>query len=62
MFDDEYLRRAAAVTREAGTELQLRPFDFDAESLRKLIDLGIRWYVADEPKRFSDTVAAAMRR
>ncbi|NIA12516.1 MAG: glycerophosphodiester phosphodiesterase [Nitrospiraceae bacterium] len=62
VFDDDYLRQAVAITREAGTELQLRPFDFDVESLRKLIDLGVRWYVADEPRRFSDTVAAAMKR
>ena len=62
VFDEDYLRWAIAVTREAGTELQLRPFDFDEESLRKLIDLGVRWYVADEPRRFADTVAAAMKR
>ena len=32
----------------------------DPEALRRLIDLGIQWYVADAPKRFADSAARAV--
>ncbi len=54
---DEFLREAVAKTRSFGVELQLRPFDFDAKSLRKLRALGVHWFVADEPKRFAEALA-----
>ncbi len=56
-LDDAFLREAVAKTRAAGVELQLRPFEFDAHSLRKLQDLGVRSFVADEPKRFAEALA-----
>lgn len=61
VFDDAFLEEAVAAARAADAELQLRPFDFDAASLRRLIGLGVRLYVADEPRRFSDTIAEAMK-
>ncbi|MBW7864337.1 MAG: pectate lyase [Candidatus Hydrogenedens sp.] len=57
-LDKEFLARALRETADAGVALQVRPMDFDVKSLGKLIDLGIRWFVADEPRRFADTVAA----
>jgi glycerophosphoryl diester phosphodiesterase len=53
-LNDAFLREAVAKTRAAGVELQLRPFDFDEKSLRHLTDLGVRWFVADAPARFSE--------
>jgi len=56
VFDETFLREAVAKTRAAGVELQLRPFDFDARSLGKLVSLGVHWFVADEPKRFAEAL------
>ncbi len=57
VFDDAFLADAVAKTRAAGVDLQLRPFDFDAKSLHRLTSLGVRWFVADAPKRFADCLA-----
>ncbi len=58
--DDAFLAEAARTMREAGVELQVRPFAFTPASLRRLIDLGVHWYVTDAPKAFSESVAAAV--
>jgi glycerophosphoryl diester phosphodiesterase len=60
IFDDFYLSEAVRITREAGVDLQLRPFDFDPPSLRRLIDLGVGWYVTDNPASFADGVREAL--
>jgi len=59
LLEPEFLARAARTTRAAGVALQLRPFAFDPPSLRKLIDVGVRWYVTDAPRAFADCVARA---
>lgn len=59
VLDDTFLREAVEKTRAAGVELQLRPFHFDAASLRRLMDLGVRWYVTDEPRAFASAIAGA---
>lgn len=59
VLDDAFLAEAVRTTRASGVELQLRPFKFDARSLRHLFDLGVRWYVTDAPKAFSEVVKAA---
>ena len=61
VFDDAFLRRAVETAAAAGTELQVRPFRFDEESLRGLVGLGIRWYVTDEPGRFTETLGLRER-
>lgn len=61
VLDDEFLREAVAVTRAHGVDLQVRPFQFDAASLRHLLALGIRWYVADAPQAFAEALAEAAR-
>jgi hypothetical protein len=53
MLDDAYLKEAFAKMKAAGVEMQLRPFEFDAASLRRLLDMGVRWFVADAPARFA---------
>ena len=59
-FDDEYLRDAVRRAAAAGVELQARPFAFDAASLRRLIDIGIHWYVTDAPAAFAAAVQEAL--
>ncbi len=61
-LDQEFLEEAVRITRAAGVELQLRPFRFDAASLRDLLDLGVRWYVADAPEQFAEALEAARER
>ncbi len=55
-MDDAFLKEAAESLRAAGAELQIRPFVFTPASLRKLIDLGVHWYVTDAPQAFAKAV------
>lgn len=59
-IDDVYLRDAVRRTAAAGVEFQARPLDFDAASLRRLIELGIHWYVTDAPAAFAAAVREAL--
>ena len=53
------LRQAAAETRAKGVELQLRPLEFDPQSLGRLLDMGVHWYVADAPAAFAEAFLKA---
>jgi len=60
VLEPEFLAEAVKTARAAGVELQLRPFAFDPAALRKLIDLGVHWYVTDAPKAFAECVRQAL--
>ncbi len=60
-LEDAFLAKAVAETRAAGVDLQLRPFEFNPESLARLIRLGVHWYVTDAPVKFAECVAAAQK-
>jgi glycerophosphoryl diester phosphodiesterase len=32
--------------------LEVLPYKFDKKNLFRLLDMGIRWFAVDEPKRF----------
>lgn len=59
VLTEDFLRRAVEKARSHHVELQLRPFAFDGRSLRALMRLGVRWFVTDEPQRFSEALRAA---
>ena len=59
-LDEAYLREAISIAESFNIEFQVRPFVFDAKSLRGLIDLGIHWYVSDNPKAFRAAVEEAL--
>lgn len=59
MLDDAYLAEACRRAQDAGVALQVRPFVFDGPSLRRLLDMGIRWFVADAPARFAEALEEA---
>jgi glycerophosphoryl diester phosphodiesterase len=59
-LDWEYLADCATRLREKGIALQIRPFEFDAKSLRRLIDLGAHGYVTDDPKAFRAALDEAL--
>ncbi|GIV76674.1 hypothetical protein FKZ61_017890 [Litorilinea aerophila] len=61
LLDEAFLQYAQERLRKVGAVLQLRPFRFDGPSLRRLIDLGVHWFVADAPEQFSAALAAARR-
>jgi glycerophosphoryl diester phosphodiesterase len=60
LIEWDYLEMAVERTRAAGVELQVRPFVFDPPLLRRLIDMGIHWYVTDAPKAFYDAATQAV--
>ncbi|MCC9600559.1 glycerophosphodiester phosphodiesterase family protein [Stieleria sp. JC731] len=55
-LEPSYLASALTKTRDAEIDLEVFPFHFDDSSLTALLELGIRWYATDEPKRFTDVV------
>ena len=52
----DFLRQALSKTSEAGVELEVLIFHFDPQSLYALLDMGIRRFAVDEPKRFVETL------
>lgn len=56
LMPDAFLKEALEQTAAKKIDLEVLPFEFDCESLGALLDLGIRWYATDEPKRFTDCV------
>lgn len=59
-LDYDYLADACRITALHGVRLQVRPFEFDADALRRLIDLGIHWYVTDDPQKFRHALDEAL--
>lgn len=51
-LDDAFLRAAVERLAKLGVGLQLRPMKFDHESLKRLVGLGVHWFVADAPAAF----------
>ena len=52
------LQQALQQTRKAGVDLEVFVKQFAESDIHALLDLGIRWYATDEPKRFSQAVAS----
>lgn len=50
--EPEYLSKALLRCAEAGTDLEVFPWKFEASDIRALLDLGVRWFATDEPSRF----------
>ncbi|MFA6507332.1 MAG: glycerophosphodiester phosphodiesterase family protein [Treponemataceae bacterium] len=53
-FISAALRRCA----EAGVDLEVLPWKFEDKDILALLELGLRWFVTDEPARFSAVVKA----
>ena len=52
-----FLEQALQTTRDADVDLEVFPFKFDESSLHELLNIGIRWFATDEPKRFKETIS-----
>jgi glycerophosphoryl diester phosphodiesterase len=60
LLSDEFLRNAHRRLVAAGAELQLCPWVYTATSLRRLLNIGVRWFVADAPAHFSQCLEEAL--
>ena len=58
----DFLRQALQECRDADVDLEVFPRKFDESSIHGLLDMGIRWYATDEPKRFRQTTLAWQRK
>lgn len=56
LMEEVFLYEALEKTAAAKVDLEVLPFEFDCSSLASLLDLGIRWFATDEPKRFQSCV------
>lgn len=54
--EPDFLHQALSRTSAAGVELEVLIFHFDPQSLYALLDMGIRRFAVDEPKRFVETL------
>lgn len=59
-LDWPFLEEAMKTATDAGVDLQVRPFVFDPPALRALVDLGVRWYVADAPAALRSALDEAL--
>ncbi|PCJ51415.1 MAG: glycerophosphodiester phosphodiesterase [Planctomycetota bacterium] len=55
-LDPIFLKKTLQICRDANIDLEVFPFEFDKDSLHALLDIGIRWFATDEPKRFNETL------
>ena len=52
----EFLLDALQTCGDRNVDLEVFPFKFDDSSLHTLLDIGIRWFATNEPKRFKQTI------
>lgn len=59
----ELLKEAVEAVAKAGKDFQVYPKAFEARDMERLLEMGIKWYVTDEPARFLETLSelAAVR-
>lgn len=60
LLDDEFLARILDELKKRHKELQVRPFLYDVNSMKRLLSIGIKWYVTDAPENFYRTLQKAM--
>lgn len=49
--------RAVRQTAQQEIDLEVFPFRFDEKDIHTLLDMGVRWFATDEPKRFQQAIA-----
>ncbi len=53
----DFLKEAADAVSKAGKDFQVYPKAFEARDMVRLLEMGISWYVTDEPARFLETLS-----
>lgn len=61
-LERDFLEQVLQTTRDADVDLEVFPFKFDETSLRELLEIGIRWFATDEPKRFNETILGLQKK
>lgn len=56
LMPDSFLKEALETTRALDRDLEVLLIQFDEDSVGHLLELGIRWFALDEPKRFTSCV------
>lgn len=51
-IDAAFIREALAICSDAGVDLEVFPWHFEAGDIVPLLDIGLRWFSSDEPARF----------
>lgn len=52
----DFLKEALEAVAKAGKDFQVYPKAFEARDINRLLEMGISWYVTDEPARFLETL------
>lgn len=60
-LDDAYLAATQRRLQDADIAMQLRPFAVTPGALRRFLEMGIRWYVADAPAGLWHDLALALQ-
>ncbi|NMA95881.1 MAG: iron-containing alcohol dehydrogenase [Clostridiales bacterium] len=55
-LDLDFIRYCYDIAEDYGIDLEVLPFEFSREDIYTLLDIGIRWFAVDYPKRFVDYV------
>jgi glycerophosphoryl diester phosphodiesterase len=53
-----FIAEALKACAERAVDLEVLPWKFERADIHALLDLGVRWYATDEPRRFLDAVAS----
>lgn len=53
-----YLKYCYDMTSQYGVDLEVLPYEFDREDIKALLDIGIRWFAVDYPRKFVSYVKA----
>jgi glycerophosphoryl diester phosphodiesterase len=60
VLNESYFKKVKLELDAFDVQLQIRPFEFNPHSMRKLINIGINWYVADAPETFYKCIQKAL--
>jgi len=58
----EFIEQAVHLSKKCGRDLEVFVKEFDERSVNRLLDMGIRWYATDEPKRFAQIIEGWQKR
>jgi glycerophosphoryl diester phosphodiesterase len=57
-IEADFVQKAAEAARAAGIDFQVYPKTFETRDLARLLEMGISWYVTDEPARFLEVMTS----
>ncbi|MFU0799043.1 MAG: glycerophosphodiester phosphodiesterase family protein [Xylanivirga thermophila] len=58
-IEASYLEYCYNITDKYGVDLEVLPYEFEKGDIQKLLNIGIRWFAVDYPKRFISYIIGA---